>query len=50
MENGFEMGKIQCNDKPIDCKMNTGTNVASNGWACDRIDCQAYGNVCPFSW
>jgi len=37
--------------KPLDCKMrNTQGVPVLAGWACDRTDCRAYGNVCPFSW
>jgi hypothetical protein len=51
MENGFEMGKIENNNKPIDCKMNTVSSTTVQGWACDRVDCPSYGKWwCPFSW
>ena len=53
MEDLSGLGKsanIESESTPKACSMSIGSNLHTYGWACDRTDCKAYGNVCPFSW
>jgi hypothetical protein len=53
MEEALGIGKmmdIKSSHVPVGCLKIAG-DVVATGWACDRVDCEAYGKwYCPFSW
>jgi hypothetical protein len=42
---------VKTGSTPLDCKIQSSNGAVTEGWACNRTDCESYGKwYCPFSW